>query len=65
MRAFWRSATDGASLGGDYDRRMKHVERALVVPPGEGHQVGNVEFLARSLDTPRFQPRGDHDAAAP
>jgi len=28
--------------------------RAVVVPPGQGHQVGNVEFLARSSDTPRF-----------
>jgi mannose-6-phosphate isomerase-like protein (cupin superfamily) len=26
----------------------------VVVPPGEGHRVGNVEFLARSADTPRF-----------
>src|SRR5213592_2244926 len=26
----------------------------VVVPPGEGHRVGNVEFLARSVDTPRF-----------
>jgi mannose-6-phosphate isomerase-like protein (cupin superfamily) len=26
----------------------------IVVPPGEGHRVGNVEFLARSADTPRF-----------
>jgi mannose-6-phosphate isomerase-like protein (cupin superfamily) len=25
-----------------------------VVRPGEGHRVGNVEFLARSSDTPRF-----------
>jgi mannose-6-phosphate isomerase-like protein (cupin superfamily) len=25
-----------------------------VVRPGEGHRVGNVEFLARSGDTPRF-----------
>jgi mannose-6-phosphate isomerase-like protein (cupin superfamily) len=25
-----------------------------VVRPGEGHRVGNVEFLARSIDTPRF-----------
>jgi quercetin dioxygenase-like cupin family protein len=25
-----------------------------VVPPGEGKRVGNVEFLARSDDTPRF-----------
>src|SRR3954452_1222980 len=26
----------------------------IVVAPGEGHRVGNVEFLARSADTPRF-----------
>ena len=28
--------------------------RPVVVKPGEGHRVGNVEFLARSADTPRF-----------
>ena len=28
--------------------------RAIVVPPGQGHRVGNVEFLARSSDAPRF-----------
>jgi len=28
--------------------------RAIVVPPGEGHRVGNVEFLARTVDTSRF-----------
>jgi mannose-6-phosphate isomerase-like protein (cupin superfamily) len=28
--------------------------KAVVVQPGEGHHVGNVEFLARSKDTPRF-----------
>jgi mannose-6-phosphate isomerase-like protein (cupin superfamily) len=28
--------------------------KARVVRPGEGHRVGNVEFLARSADTPRF-----------
>jgi mannose-6-phosphate isomerase-like protein (cupin superfamily) len=28
--------------------------RAIVVHPGEGHRVGNVEFLARTADTPRF-----------
>jgi mannose-6-phosphate isomerase-like protein (cupin superfamily) len=40
--------------------------RAIVVPPGSGHRVGNVEFLARSADTPRFnlalitiQPHGE------
>ena len=27
---------------------------AIVVPPGQGHRVGNVEFLARTSDTPRF-----------
>jgi quercetin dioxygenase-like cupin family protein len=28
--------------------------QAIVVPPGDGHRVGNVEFLARTADTPRF-----------
>ena len=28
--------------------------RAIVVPPGQGYRVGNVEFLARTADTPRF-----------
>jgi quercetin dioxygenase-like cupin family protein len=28
--------------------------RPIVVAPGEGDRVGNVEFLARSADTPRF-----------
>ena len=28
--------------------------KAVVVTPGQGHRVGNVEFLARSVDTPRF-----------
>lgn len=28
--------------------------RVVVVRPGEGHRVGNVEFLARTADTPRF-----------
>jgi mannose-6-phosphate isomerase-like protein (cupin superfamily) len=28
--------------------------QALVVQPGEGHVLGNVEFLARTADTPRF-----------
>jgi mannose-6-phosphate isomerase-like protein (cupin superfamily) len=26
----------------------------VIVPPGEGHVLGNVEFLARTADTPRF-----------
>ena len=28
--------------------------RAVVVAPGQGHRVGNVEFLARTADSPRF-----------
>jgi mannose-6-phosphate isomerase-like protein (cupin superfamily) len=28
--------------------------RAVVVPPGQGTRLGNVEFLARTVDTPRF-----------
>jgi mannose-6-phosphate isomerase-like protein (cupin superfamily) len=42
------------------------AEKAIVVRPGAGKRVGNVEFLARSGDTPRFnlavitmQPRRD------
>jgi mannose-6-phosphate isomerase-like protein (cupin superfamily) len=27
---------------------------AIVVPSGQGHRIGNVEFLARTADTPRF-----------
>jgi mannose-6-phosphate isomerase-like protein (cupin superfamily) len=30
------------------------VSGVVVVRQGEGHRVGNVEFLARSADTPRF-----------
>ena len=30
------------------------AERTVVVRPGEGRRIGNVEFLARSQDTPRF-----------
>jgi mannose-6-phosphate isomerase-like protein (cupin superfamily) len=26
----------------------------VIVLPGQGHRVGNVEFLARTVDTPRF-----------
>jgi mannose-6-phosphate isomerase-like protein (cupin superfamily) len=26
----------------------------IVVPPGQGARLGNVEFLARTVDTPRF-----------
>jgi mannose-6-phosphate isomerase-like protein (cupin superfamily) len=29
-------------------------DRPVVIPPGEGHRIGNVEFLARTADTPRF-----------
>jgi mannose-6-phosphate isomerase-like protein (cupin superfamily) len=42
------------------------AERIVVVRPGAGHRVGNVEFLARTADMPRFnlaiitiQPRRD------
>ena len=30
------------------------ANKPIIVPPGEGHRVGNVEFLARTVDTPRF-----------
>jgi mannose-6-phosphate isomerase-like protein (cupin superfamily) len=30
------------------------TREAIVVAPGQGHRVGNVEFLARTADTPRF-----------
>ena len=30
------------------------MSRPVVIPPGEGHRLGNVEFLARTVDTPRF-----------
>lgn len=33
---------------------MAQHGKTIVVPPGEGARVGNVEFLARSEDTPRF-----------
>ena len=26
----------------------------IVIPPGQGHRLGNVEFLARTSDSPRF-----------
>jgi mannose-6-phosphate isomerase-like protein (cupin superfamily) len=30
------------------------VSGPIVVAPGEGHRVGNVEFLTRTIDSPRF-----------
>jgi len=33
---------------------VQEAEQPIVVPPGHGHRVGNVEFLARTADTPRF-----------
>jgi mannose-6-phosphate isomerase-like protein (cupin superfamily) len=33
---------------------LTQAEQAIVVAPGEGHRIGNVEFLARTADTPRF-----------
>jgi mannose-6-phosphate isomerase-like protein (cupin superfamily) len=35
-------------------RPVSDRPRAVVVPPGQGARVGNVEFLARTADTPRF-----------
>ena len=35
-------------------RRVGVAGSAIVVGPGEGHVLGNVEFLARTTDTPRF-----------
>ena len=32
----------------------RSMPRAIVIPPGQGHRFGNVEFLARTADTPRF-----------
>jgi mannose-6-phosphate isomerase-like protein (cupin superfamily) len=26
----------------------------IIVPPGQGHRLGNIEFLARTADTARF-----------
>ena len=33
---------------------MAGSAKPIVVPPGGGHVLGNVEFLARTADTPRF-----------
>ena len=33
---------------------MNDEPRAVIVRPGEGARVGNVEFLVRTADTPRF-----------
>ena len=30
------------------------AERPIIIPPGEGHRLQSMEFLARSEDTPRF-----------
>jgi mannose-6-phosphate isomerase-like protein (cupin superfamily) len=30
------------------------VTEPIIVPPRQGHRIGNVEFLARTADTPRF-----------
>ena len=30
------------------------MSEPIVVPPGQGQRLGNVEFLARTVDTPRF-----------
>jgi mannose-6-phosphate isomerase-like protein (cupin superfamily) len=36
------------------DAQNSHARHAIVIAPGQGHHVGNVEFLARTADTPRF-----------
>jgi mannose-6-phosphate isomerase-like protein (cupin superfamily) len=41
-----------ALVGVPYDPEVGSAP--IVVPPGEGHALGNVEFLARTVDTPRF-----------
>ena len=62
-RAIGRAAPFRSRQGGEagrrrpaaglaYDPRMD--ASAIVVPPGKGHVLGNVEFLARTADTPRF-----------
>ena len=33
---------------------MSDAPRAVIVRPGQGARVGNIEFLARTSDTPRF-----------
>ena len=33
---------------------MSEAPRAVIVRPGGGARVGNIEFLARTSDTPRF-----------
>jgi mannose-6-phosphate isomerase-like protein (cupin superfamily) len=30
------------------------ADRPIIVPPGQGNRVGNVEFLARTVESPRF-----------
>jgi mannose-6-phosphate isomerase-like protein (cupin superfamily) len=30
------------------------ADRPVIVPPGQGHRLGNVEFLARTVESPRF-----------
>jgi quercetin dioxygenase-like cupin family protein len=36
------------------DHTICGMHGAVIVPPGEGTRYGNVEFLARTADTPRF-----------
>jgi hypothetical protein len=33
---------------------VRMAPKPIIVPAGQGHRIGNVEFLARSADTPRF-----------
>ena len=55
-----RARTRGANLAiafmapGSLARSAPMASEAIVIAPGQGHRVGNVEFLARTRDTPRF-----------
>ena len=49
-----RALPPGLSPAGVGIEHPMSSKQAVVVRPGEGHRVGNVEFLARSRDTPRF-----------
>src|SRR5262245_3427826 len=51
-KGVWVRIPPPASLGVSCDPRV--APAAVVVPPGQGHVLGNVEFLARTADTPRF-----------
>src|SRR6187431_36050 len=49
-----KTACFATSPSVDREEMPMGAEQVVVVRPGEGHYVGNVEFLARSAETPRF-----------